>query len=297
MKSVIIKVLIFIGLFYAADFIGGIVIGYFYTTSKNVNLRDTNYGFSGHVQDDILIFGASELSHALISNRITAKTGLATYNLACDACSIFYQYPMLETILEEHVPKAIVLSNNQMNEESLRYINKMYPFYDKNRYVKLMIDTLQPEEYLKLALHGYVYNSKLIRVFDRKNDNRNGYVPLTPEENKIDPSDFDVLSVGKNNPITAETENYFRKFIQKATSKGVKVYVCVPPVLQKMNGDYRAKMTAIVEASGAKIIDFSKDRSFLNRAELFFDKTHLNDDGAKVMTDRVVEILKEDGVY
>jgi len=297
MKLFIIKVLVFIGLFYAADFMAGIVIGYFYSTSKNVNLRDTNYGFSGNVQDDIVIFGASELSHALISNRITEKTGLSTYNLACDACSIYYQYPMLETILEEHVPKAIVLSSNQMNEESLRYITKLYPFYDKNKHVKRMVDTLRPKEYLKLALHGYVYNSKLIRVFDSKDDNLNGYVPLPPEEMKIDPSDIEILEDGKNYPITADTENYFRKFVQKATSKGAKVYVCVPPVLQKMNGDYRVKMTAIVEAAGAKIIDFSKDRTFLTRSALFFDITHLNDDGAKVMTDKVVEILKEDGVY
>lgn len=297
MKLVIIKVLVFIGLFFAADFMAGMVINHFYTSSKNINLRDTNYGFSGDVQDDILIFGASELSHALISNRITEKTGLSTYNLACDACSIYYQYPMLETILEEHVPKAIVISSNQMNEESLRYITKLYPFYDKNRHVKHMVDTLRPKEYLKLALHGYVYNSKLIRVFDSKDDNLNGYVPLPPEEMKIDPSDIEVLADGKNNPITDDTENYFRKFVQKATAKGVNVYVCVPPVLQKMNGDYRAKMTAIVEATGAKIIDFSKNRTFLTRAALFFDQTHLNDDGAKVMTDRVVEILKEDGVY
>ncbi|WP_373516838.1 hypothetical protein [Pricia sp.] len=297
MKSFIIKVLVFVGLFYAADFIAGMVLGHFYIKSKNINLLNTNYGFSGNVKDDILIFGASELSHALIPHRITDKTGMSTYNLACDACSIYYQYPMLETILEAHVPKVIVLSSNQMNEESLGYVTKLYPFYDTNKHVKDLVDVLLPKEYFKLALNGYVYNSKLIRVFDRSNDNRNGYVPLHPEEIRIDPSDFEVLGVGKNNPITADTENYFRKFVQKATAKGVKVYVWVPPILQKMNGDYRAKMTAVVETTGAKIIDFSKDQYFLSRSALFFDQSHLNDDGAKVMTDRVMQILKEDGVY
>lgn len=284
-------------LFYAADYTAGMVIGHFYTTSKNVNLRDTNYGFSGNVQEDILIFGASELSHALISNRIIKKTGLSTYNLACDGCSIYYQYPMLETILENHFPKAIVISSNQMNEESLGYITKMYPFYDKNRHVKRLVDSLRPKEFLKLTLHGYVYNSKLIRVFDRLNDNMNGYVPLPPEESKIDLSDLQVLPIGKNYPITVDTENYFRKFVQDASSRGIRVYVCVPPVLQIMDRDYRAKMTAKVEATGAKIIDFSKDPFFIKQPALFYDKTHLNDDGAKVMTDRVLEILKEDGVY
>ena len=285
------------GLFFAADFLAGMVVGHFYATSKNINLRDANYGFLGDPQDDILIFGASELSHALISNKISDKTHLTTYNLACDACGIYYQYPLLETILEKHVPKVIILSSNQMNEEDLRYIDRMYPFYGKNGYVKQIVDELNPKEQIKLALQGYVYNSKLIRVIDSKNNNRNGYVPLTPEKSKIDPSDTEVLPIGKNSPIADETKNYFRKFVQKATSKGVRVYVCVPPVLQEINEEYWAKMTATVEASGAKLIDFSKAPTFLENADLFFDKSHLNDDGAKVMTDKVLEVLKEDGVY
>ncbi len=297
MKSVIIKVLFFMALFYAADFVAGMVIGHFYGTSKNINLRDTNYGFSGNVQDDILIFGASELSHALISNRIIEKTGLSTYNLACDACGIYYQYPMLESILEAHVPKVIVISSGQMNEEDLSYISKLYPFYDDNKYVKNIVDTLQPREHLKLELQGYVYNSKLIRVFDRSNDNSNGYVPLPPEDSKIGEVDKDRMRQGKNYLKTENQSNYFRKFVQKAKRNGIKVYVCVPPILEKIDEGYQNRMVSIVKDSGAKIIDFSKDSTLIHHGEYFFDYSHLNHHGAEVMTDKVLEILKEDGVY
>jgi len=270
MKSVIIKVFVIVGLFFGADFVLGTVIGHFYGKSKNINLRDANYGFLGNAQDDILIFGASELSHALISNTIADTTHLTTYNLACDACGIYYQYPLLETILEKHVPKVIILSSNQMNEEDFRYIDKMYPFYGKNGYVKQIVDELHPEEYMKLALQGYVYNSKLIRVFDSKNDNLNGYVPLTPGKSKIDPSDIEVLPDGKNAPITGDTKNYFRKFVEKATSKGVRVYVCAPPVLQEINEAYWAKNDGDGRGVRCKTHRFFKGPDLFGKCGSFF---------------------------
>lgn len=297
MKSVIIKLSVFVALFFAADFLMGWVVGYFYENSENINLRDANHGFLEDIEDDILIFGASELSHALISDRMTDKSGLETYNLACDACGIFYQYPLLETILEKHAPKAIIISSNQMNENDLRYVAKLYPFYRENGHVKEMVDELFPRAFFKLAIQGYVYNSKIIRVFDGINENLNGYVPLTPEESKTWLTQVDPLPQGKGSPISESTQKYFQKFVEKANAVGAKVYVCIPPILERMDDDYRNQMLSIVEDTDAKIIDLSIDQAVLEKRNLFFDRAHLNDDGAKVVTDKVLKVLKTDGVY
>lgn len=297
MKLVVIKLVLFVGLFFAADFIMGRVISHFYRISRNINLRDANHGFLADIEDDILIFGSSELSHALISNRISEETGLLTYNLACDACGIYYQIPLLETILEKHLPKVIILSSNQMNDESLGYLAKLYPFYKDNAYVRKVVDELRPLEYLKLAFQGYVYNSKLIRVFDNQLDNQNGYVPLSVEESKIKFLNIKKLPPGKKSLISSDTEGYFRTFVEKAKEKGIKIFVFVPPILEKIDEGYWSQMRSKVEASGAAVIDFSKDPELLDSSHLFYDKTHLNDDGAKVVTDRVLKVLKADGVY
>lgn len=297
MKSVLIKLILFVGLFFAADFILGLVIGHFYGESKNINLKDANHGFLENIEDDILIFGSSELSHALITNRIIEKTGLSSYNLACDACGIYYQVPLLKTILDKHVPKVIILSSNQMNEGELGYLSKLYPFYKKNAYVREVVDELLPKEFLKLAFHGYVYNSKLIRIFDSKDDNQNGYVPLPVAESKMKYLITDELPQGEKHQISRDTDNHFRNLVKNATDKGVKVYVFVPPTVAKIDEAYWKQMRLTVIASGATLIDFSKDLELINQSELFYDRTHLNEDGAKTVTDRVLKVLKADGVY
>lgn len=297
MKLVLIKLVLFVGLFFAADFIMGMVIGHFYGISSNINLRDANHGFLEDIEDDILIFGSSELSHALISNRISEETGLPTYNLACDACGIHYQVPLLETVLDKHKPKIIILSSNQMDDGSLGYLAKLYPFYKDNAYVRQVIDRLRPLEYLKLVFQGYVYNSKLIRVFDNQLDNQNGYVPLSVEDSKIKFLDVKELPFAKKKPISKDSYTYFRSFVEKAAENGITVFVFVPPSLEKIDEEYWSQMRSTVDASGAAIIDFSKDPELLYNSNLFYDRTHLNDDGAKVVTDRVLAILKADGIY
>ena len=225
------------------------------------------------------------------------RTGLSTYNLACDACGIYYQYPLLETILEKHTPKVIILSSNQMNAEDLRYISKMYPFYGKNAHVKQMVDELRPREMFKLAFQGYVYNSKLIRVLDNINDNQKGYVPLPAEDSKRWLTQRKELPPGQEFPITESSTVYFEKFVKKATAVGAKVYVFLPPLLENMNRTYRQKILSNIREAGAEPLDFSDERSMIDDRSLFFDRTHLNDDGAQVMTDKVLQVLKDDGIY
>lgn len=297
MKWILLKLLIFVGLFFAADWALGALVGHFYAQSKNVNISDVNRGFLEDANDDILVFGASELSHALISTKIEKETGLSTYNLACDACGIYYQYPLLKTLLDKHTPKAIIMSSGMMREEDFNYLSRLYPFYHKNNYVREMVDRLDPREQFKLTLQGYIYNSKIIRILDSKDDNLKGYVPLPPELSKIKDLEITTLRPGKNYEIQGDTSTYFEKFIQEAQAKGVKVYICSPPVLENVHPEYHRRVVELVEGSGASFIDFSKDAEILGNPDLFFDLTHLNHDGAEVATEKVLKVLKRDGIY
>lgn len=289
--------MIFVGLFLAADQALGVLVGHFYAQSKNVNISDVNRGFLEDANDDILVFGASELSHALISTKIETETGLSTYNLACDACGIYYQYPLLQTLLDKHTPKAIIMSSGMMREEDFSYWSRLYPFYHKNDYVREMIDRLDPRERFKLTLQGYIYNSKIIRILDSKDDNLQGYVPLSREDSKIKDMEITSLRPGTNYVIQEDTRTYFEKFVQAAQAKGVKVYICSPPALENVHPEYHRQIVEMVESSGASFIDFSKDAEIIGNPDLFFDLTHLNHDGAEVATEKVLKVLKRDGIY
>nr|WP_321228678.1 hypothetical protein [uncultured Psychroserpens sp.] len=297
MKIFIGKLLVFLVLLFAADYLLGSIIGDFHLETKNINLQNTNYGFVNYNNDDILFFGASEVSHSFISNKVTKETGLSSYNLASDGCGIYYQYPLLETVLEKHTPKVILISAYQLTQEGSEYLTRMYPYYNNNEYVKEVVDELHPREAVKLALQGYVYNSQIIRIFDGRSGNSNGYVPL-PSISELTENHKSInLPEGEVYEISDDTKFYFVKFLERAVSSGATVYVYVPPILEKVNQPYLNAVKSIANDTGAKLIDFSTDYSLLNRKELFNDKIHLNHEGAEVLMDKFIEVLKKDGVY
>jgi hypothetical protein len=279
------------------DNILGIIVNDFHLKTNNINLQNANYGFLNSPNDDILFFGASEVSHSFISNKVTKETGLPSYNLASDGCGIYYQYPLLETVLEKHTPKVILISAHQLSQEGSDYLTRIYPYYKNNEHVKQIVDHLYPRESIKLAFKGYVYNSQIIRIFDGRNDNLNGYVPLSPRTDIIDDQNLLELPEGEVRKITNETKSYFIKFLEKAVSSGAKVYVYVPPVLEKTDQKYLNTVKSITKKIKAKLIDFSSDNSLLKHKELFNDKIHLNHKGANILTDKFISILKKDSIY
>lgn len=296
MKSFLIKLLLFVILFFASDYLLGLAIRHFHSKTENTNLANTNYGFLNYDKEEILFFGASEVSHSFISNKVTRESGFSTYNLASDGCGIFYQYALLETILEKHIPKAILISSSQLNDDGTDYLTRLYPYYRNNFHVRNVIDYVYPNEYFKLALQGYAFNSQIIRIFDSKDDNSNGYIKIPAEESTRVNLEDTELKRGLNYAMSKETKEYFTKFIELATSKGIVVYIFVPPVLETIDEEYFNEIVSLTANTEVKLLDFSKDSTLLNHRELFYDITHLNHEGAIIMTDKFIEILKNDTI-
>ena len=297
MKLFVGKLLLFALLFFTADLLLGNIISDFYLKTNNINLQNANYGFVNYDNDDIIFFGASEVSHSFISNKVTEETGLSSHNLASDGCGIYYQYPLLETVLKKHRPKVILISAYQLTQVGSEYLARMYPYYKNNEHVKQVVDEIHPRESLKLAFQGYVYNSQIIRIFDGRNDNLKGYVPLSPTTDIVENQNLLELPEGLVYKISDDTKFYFIKFLERAVKSGATVYVYVPPILEKINKPYLNLVKSITKKTGAKLMDFSTDISLLNRNELFNDRIHLNHNGAEILTDKFLETLKQDNIY
>jgi hypothetical protein len=298
MKTFLVKLLLFIVLFFAADFLLGNIIGNLHLNSKNIEINKMNYGFINYENDDILIFGASEVAHSFISNKVVTETGLSSYNFAQDGSGILFQYPLLETVLEKHSPKVIIISSRQIGETGNDYINGLLPYNKNNKHVKQILEDNYSRLWIKRAFQGYIYNSKFIAIFNAKKDNARGYLPLTPKKyGKVKKVDYLELPAGTEHEISIETKSYFSKFLEKAVASGANVYVYVPPALEIVNESYLNTVKSLTEEAGATLMDFSSDHSFLNNPELFNDTVHLNHNGAEILTDKIIEILKKDIGY
>jgi len=297
MKLLAGKLVLFLGLFILSDILLGAFVSHLHLNTDNINLKNANYGFLDLEKQDVLFLGASEISHTFISNKLTKETGLSSYNLASDGCGILYQYALLNTIIEKKLaPKVIVISSTLLHDDGTDYLTRIYPYYSDNENVQEVVDDVYPREEYKLLLNGYTYNSQIIRIFDGRSQNQNGYVPLSPRTKLISNTKPTELPEGVNYEISEETEEYFTKFIDLATKNGIKVYVYIPPYLEIRNKEYASNISSVINKTKASIIDFSRDNSILNRRELFNDRMHLNHNGAIIIMDEFIDILEEDKI-
>lgn len=291
MKPFFIKLLLFILLFISLDFTLGIFLNKMYLNVKTSKIYNSNHGFTNS-SEKIILLGASEMSHHLISNKIHDKTNLSCYNYGMDGCGIFYQYPLLQSILEKNKPKILVISTTQILEFNREYLTKLYPYYNNNKHVRKIIDSISPKEGIKLNLYGYTYNSSILEIFKgnfSNMDSLNGYCPLYGSV-----KDLKLKNV-PSTPISKETLHYFQKFIQLAKLNGITVYVFVAPRYQIIDNKKQIRfIDSLCKSERVKFLDYSQDQDFMLHPELFKDSSHLNDLGANILTDKFINQLKSD---
>lgn len=116
-----------------------------------------------------------------------------------------------------------------------------------------------------------------------------GYVPLTKTWNgsiQIDSNSF-------NYEIDSLKVNVYRSFIQDCIHSKVKLYVVCSPYFIKSNHiDYSVSIgQEIAKKNNIEFFDYSKDSVFINNSKLFSDIIHLNNSGAIIFSNMLIDTI------
>ena len=84
--------------------------------------------------------------------------------------------------------------------------------------------------------------------------------------------------------------DYINRFIE--LSKGARLYFVVSPIWYGMDSIQFQPIKEICEIHGIPFIDFSNDPKFVHNDDLFIDGSHLNEKGADVFTQELIQLLK-----
>jgi len=291
MKTFVTKLIILLGLFICIDQLCGIAFDKFYDQVKSGTIYKTNYALRESTEE-IVIFGASEVSHSLISNQIRNRMGMTCYNMGLDGQSIYYQYAVLNELLRRYSPKIVIISTNILHENRTTNIASLFPYYYKYINIRNLIREVEPSERIKLLIKSYAYNSLIIKVIEgniRVEPETNGYIPLFAEGNDMQ---LDTTPYRFN--ITDITLEYFLKFIEACKEANCKVFVIgTPKYFTNIDIDQHQMIKKLLDEQSIDFLDFTTDTTFTNHPELFKDKPHLNHNGAIIFTDMVIdEILQ-----
>lgn len=295
----LIKCILFLFILFILDFGIGSLLKNFYFKQQSGLLYRTTYSIDS-TNADILIFGSSTGNHDYYPNAFEKRLNMSCYNTGRDGLGIFYFYAVLKGVLKRYSPKVVVLDFNPVefkkNQRDYDRITALLPYYDNHPEIRSIIQLKSPFEKYKLISKIYPFNSLIFTIAggnlafnkDRElNKDEKGYIPLS--EIWEGPVVYDTFSVKYE--LDYNKINMFKSFITDCINSNIKLYIFLSPKYEKFDDEEQSVMIAqkIAKKHGIPFYDFTYNPLFQKNKNLFADEGHLNDNGAKIYTEMVID--------
>ena len=295
-------VLVVVAMLVAGDFAVGILADSVaermpYPGGHNLVAKEC-YIFHG-MNEEFVILGSSRGHYhyvtSILNDSIDAFYGAhrTVYNAAiigqfanCNACAA-------EAILSRYHPKLVIydLYEFLLRTEDRANAKLPAPFYRKDTVVRRYIDNISTKERILMKSNLYRYQNLLLPIasgYFRSGEKDGGYVPIYG-------SYIDTTEIAQ--PVAeddARLDDYiranFERVLRLYTSEGVPLIIVCSPIFR--SADNNNQLKSICEDYGVPFIDLSDMPYFNAHPELFKDRTHLNDGGARVYTSVFFGYLK-----
>jgi hypothetical protein len=303
----LIKMLIFLALVIMLDFSIGSILKYFYFKQKSGLLYRTTYSMDS-TRADFLVLGSSTATHHYNSDILEKRLGISVYNAGRNANPIFYDFAVFQSILKRYTPKIVLLDFNveefKVNPDDYDKISSLLPYYKDHPEIRSIIRLKSPYENYKLLSKIYPFNSLLFTIgigstnFNTNRDDINdvkGYVPLSRVWTKRITTDTSI----KEYELDSNKINTLKSFVYECTTFNIQLYIIVSPRFVKYSGsDISIEIARkIAKQSNFSLYDYSKDTIFWEHKEYFADGIHLNNDGATIFSNKVVDTILKSKQY
>jgi hypothetical protein len=308
--SRIIKIVIFILLITITDQVVGLILRKLYFNQKTGANHALTYTFRD-CKADILIFGASQAQHNFDSRIISDSLKMSCYNAGQDGGhSIILQYAQIKVITKRYSPKIIILDfhPDRVVHFAGDYdrLSILLPYYKDFPEIRSLILLRSPYERVKLMSAIYPFNSNVINII-RFNTNTHaarkqdfeGYVPLKEVMNIHTLKQKHEVAAQSVSVVDSNMVNALKNIIHICKEKNIFLFIISSPIFHTVNEKQSlpssvSKMSLdIIHSNKVNYVDFSFDSTFAGHFEWFKDRVHLNDDGAKVFTNKLADMLKK----
>ncbi len=223
---------------------------------------------------------------------------LSSYNAGRDGEFILYHYCIFKNILVRKDVKVIVFDlHPQEFEINLGYdaLSELLPFYNSHKEIRSMLNLRSKFEKYNAISNLYRYNSLIStiiinNVIPKKDSSLKGYLPLYSQ---LRDTVLDGNIPGNTN-LDSLKVNLFKTLLSEAKKSRVKMFVFVSPLFQKKGITPESIIVAkhLCSEYNVPFYDFSQSAFFMTHAKCFADINHLNNLGAGIYSELVVNALK-----
>ncbi len=287
-------------------------------------------GFGGKInailaqRNEIVVFGSSRAQHHYVASVIATGTGMTVYNAGLDAQHLLCHFAVENLMLDEYTPKIIILDLNAtdiataFNEQAFERLAVLLPYYRlENPTVNALIERRSSTEKIRLLSRSYPYNSQILGLLkynflgDRiPASENNGYVPyhgsdleviLKSERNRATLNGPPFQLNDGSEPVDVFLLDVLRGFVTTAQSKGIKVVLCSSPIWLGEGSETLFLPENILETYKEVSLQLnvpyieltSNTVSAFENPNLYKDRIHLNDDGARLFSFLLSQRLEE----
>lgn len=297
-KKIVLSCLVIMGGFIISDIVVGKIGHVLYDRLPDFGgqIVKNNY-ITNRLKDvDVVVVGSSRAEHHYVPSIIKGKidsvsqSSCSVYNAGIDGCFLNYHCCWIENIINRYNPKLLILDI----QDSFIYsksgsLNFLYPFYENNEVVgKYLEKNLDKKDLMKLNFNSYCFNGMFFRLLSgvlEDNIPDDGYAPLTgvmkPEliSNEVNDDDKDY-----NMQLLSNLDD----IINLCRDKEVQLVFVSSPAYKS---GYNMVVDSLAKRYDVPYLDMMNSEYFNEHPELFQDRTHLNDNGARSFSQILCEWL------
>jgi hypothetical protein len=262
---------------------------------------DQYYGIDKDAR--ILCVGHSHTVLGIDAQQLERKLGVPVAKYATAGANALDRQWMLRHFLEKHPTVTVVVYDvdprffDSEGLSSASYTLFLPYIGDSAMSHYIQQQATWQEYYSSLLLHSARFRDQTINIalrglLGKVENKKNSRMRIDDQRNYLE------REKGRKIRVNPESLKSFQESIDYLTAKGIKVVLTFIPVVDLLNEidpDTQERVVDIfrqVAAHNENVIFLDYNRDYQHNHELFYDLRHLNNDGNRLITDRLVKDLR-----
>lgn len=296
-KQFIFAIVIVVVSLTSIDFLIGEILDYAMTKLPNFSEQYSKDNYRLHrMNEEIVIIGSSRgACHyvtSILSDSIDtfAKKHLSIYNASIEGRFLNSNCCAAEVIAKRYSPKLVIfdISEYQLREDDVNSLEFSSPFYWTDPVVKKYIDETGWKARIAMKSNIVRYNGKVLKLIDEylhPKSYDDGYLPLTGTfQDTLGTTEI------KQNQLVNNSVNNLRNVITLYKTRNIPLIIASSPLYRPSdNNDFLYRLCS---ENGIPFIDCYNMEEFNSHPEYFKNRTHLNDEGARLFSEELFGRIK-----
>lgn len=294
MRKFILKLALFFCIVICIDFSLGLVFDMVYANTQKGDYGRNQY-ICSQVDKECLIFGSSRAIHHFSPRLISEKTGMTCYNCGDDGMGIVSMYGRYQLIRQHCTPKIIIYDVvahfDLATDDKTRYIGNLR-YYLGDASIADLIASVDGTEKYKNWSRTYKYNSRFVDIVLQCLSNAQGtaaeydYAPLSGEMK------YDIASQeAKAYNVDSFKLSLFEELIKACQEDGTKIIFTISPWYNATDDAEYSPLIDLCNSYSVPVLNHFMDEEFIVSKRLFKDSSHLNEEGAILLCNKVCDEL------